>query len=202
MQQDARPRKKVYPVDGMARTCNAGSMPNVFETAWPAKTLAKGDRLLVPSASKNRRALWARAQMPVWDAPSAMTYATASQPWWLLQKGQVLLVLARPSKHEGLMWVNVSFQDGACIGWILCEHAYVCARHRAAKEAPHPALEKSRAPRTTDLRAGVVMEFNRDVAVVQSWSTDRLPTPHELARVLIEQKEGTKYVWLSQLRMP
>lgn len=177
-------------------------MTNVFETSWPPKTLAKGDRLLVPPASKNRRTLWARAQMPVWDTPKSMTYETASQPWWLLQKGQVLVVLARPVKHDGALWVNVSFQDGECVGWILGTHAHACARHRQAKEAPTPALEKSRAPTLTDLREGVVMEFNRKMAVVQSWSTNRLPTPKEFARVLIEQDDGAKTVWLSQLQMP
>ena len=186
----------------MAIPCNAVGMTHVFETAWLPKSLAKGDRLLVPSASKNRRTLWARAQMPVWDTPKAMTYEASSQPWWLLQKGQVLVVLARPSKHEGTMWVNVSFQDGECVGWILGTHAYACARHRQAKEDAPQVLEKPRAPKLSDLREGVVMEFNRKMAVVHSWSTDRLPTPQELARVHIEQEDGPKTVWLSQLHMP
>lgn len=190
-------RLTVCPQPAMLAT-----MPNVFETNWPSKSLAKGDKLLVPSASKKRRTLWARAQMPVWETPQTLNFEATSSPWWLLQKGQVLDVLARPSKHAGLVWVQVSFRQGECVGWILSEHAYACPRHRARKKETPVTMEKPRTPRLSDLRPGVVFEHNGEMAIVQSWTTDRLPTPKELACVRIEQQSGTKDIWLSQLQMP
>lgn len=177
-------------------------MPNVFETDWSSKTLAKGDSLLVPPASKNRRTLWARAQMPAWDAPKPMDFDAASQPWWLFQKGQVLTVLSRPSKHFGQVWVEVSFKEGECTGWILGDHAYACPRHRASKKAKAAPVQKPRPARLSDLRPGVVFEHNKDMAIVVSWSTDKLPTPKELACVKIEQTDGVREVWLTQLQTP
>lgn len=177
-------------------------MPNLFETDWLAKTLAKGDKLLVPNASKKNRALWARAQMPAWDSPVALSFKALNEPWWLLQKNQVLTVLARPSRQEGSIWVPVSFKEGECRGWILSEHAYVCPRHRATKPIlPSPPL-KPQPARISDLREGVVLEYNKEMALVVSWRTDRLPTPSELACVKIEQAGGIKTVWLTQLVMP
>lgn len=177
-------------------------MPNIFETNWLAKTLAKGDKLLVPNASKANRALWARAQMPVWDAPVPLTSQTLNAPWWLLQKNQVLDVLARPSRQAGSIWVPIAFKDGECQGWILSEHAYACGRHRATKQPPPAQRIKPQPVRVSDLRPGVVLEYNHEMAVVISWRTDRLPTPDQLACVSIEQVDGKKEVWLTQLVMP
>ena len=153
-------------------------MPTVFETTWFRKTLAKGDKLLVPTASKQRRTLWQHAQMPSWDAPRILDMSAASTPWWLLQKGHVLEVLARPSRHFDKGWVKISFKDGECTAWILSEHAYACPRHRAATAAKPTivALPKDQIARLSDLRIGVVFEYNNEIAIVHSWSTDKLST--------------------------
>lgn len=140
--------------------------------------------------------------MPAWDNPQAMDFQTASQPWWLFQKGQVLTVLARPTRHFGNIWVHVSFKEGECFGWILGEHAYGCTRHRASKKAVPAKIQKPRPARLSDLRPGVVFEHNREMAIVVSWTTDKLPTKKELACVTIEQTDGVKSVWLTQLQTP
>ena len=157
---------------------------------------------MVPPASKHRRTLWVRAQMPAWDTPKDMNFEAASQPWWLFQKGQVLTVLARPSRQYDHIWVPVSFKQGECTGWILGEHAYACPRHRIQKSPPAPAMQKPRPARLSDLRPGVVLEYQKEMAIVVSWSSNKLPTPKELACVRIEQPDGIKDVWLTQLQTP
>ena len=157
---------------------------------------------MVPPASKHRRTLWARSQMPAWDAPKTMSFEATSQPWWLFQKGQVLTVLSRPSRQCGNIWVSVSFKEGECSGWILGEHAYACSRYKAQTSTPAAPVNKPRMSRLSDLRTGVVLEYQKEMAIVVAWSTDKLPTPKELASVRIEHNGSIKDVWLSQLQTP
>ena len=157
---------------------------------------------MVPPASKKKRALWERPQMPAWDCPKPSHTIASTPPWWLFQKGQVLAVLSRPKKQFNTTWVHVAFNDGECNGWILSAHAHACSRYRAMKNIPRAIVKKPRQARLSDLRPGVVLEYNHEMAIVVSWSTTALPTPKELALVCIEQTGGTKEVWLTQLHMP
>ena len=189
----------------MYTTCNASSMPNFFETNWPSKTLAKGDQLLVPPASKLRRKLWNQAQMPAWHAPYDLCNKGRSPPWWLLKKGQVLFVRARAGKHFGVGWVNIEIEHNTEPMWILSSHAYVCQRYKPIVPETIVTAQKrepARPARLSDLRANVVLEYNNSMAIVLSWSTDKLPTKHEMALVRIEHTNGIKDVWLSQLTNP
>ena len=177
----------------------------VLESTWLPRSLAKNDGLIVPGASKKRRALWGFDYMPGWES---IPTSPKDEPWWFFKKGQLLTVIGRPKKQaiDKTTWIPVRFScDGE--GWISAQHAYACERKRilGLKEIliHNASLSKSvRALELKDLKHGIILEFDGVPAEVRSWDTSKLSTPQDIARVSIVCNGSYKEVWLSQLNIP
>lgn len=171
------------------------ALPSEFIASWRLRDLRKGDVLLVPTPSSSRKKVWGYARCPLWDERAN------SEPWWLLKRNTLLYVLGPIESVQGLRWIPVQFQDGPP-AWIRATHATLCA----CKQGPRPkratkAKYKIQPVLIGQLRAGIVVEYKGAWAMVESWTTHRLPEPSYGALVRIENEQGHRDVWLQELNL-